>query len=217
MERENRSLRGAELRSTDARQLSGYAAVFDSVTDIGPFREKLQSGCFTRCLAGKPDVRALFNHDPSLILGRTTSGTLTLREDTRGLHFDCELPDTQAAQDLRQSIRRGDVDQCSFGFIARQDRWQDTADGPLRTLLDCDLLDVSVATFPAYSQTSCSVRQLWPSGIPVRVNLRTRIGSHVAGGGTYVMRRTVPETVLAMDGPLEAERMWLRCQLALLD
>jgi HK97 family phage prohead protease len=211
------------------RHLSGYAAVFDAIADLGGFRECLEPGCFSRCLGGSPDVRALYNHDPSQILGRTVVGTLRLNEDDQGLHFDCDLPDTQAARDLREAVSRGDVSQCSFGFVCRQDNWTDGPDGPLRTLTDVDLLDVSPVTYPAYPTTSCSVRALWPGGVPTRITritLRTRIGRQVAGGGLYSLRtgRILHcdrglgfWPAMTVDGPLETERMLLRCQVELLD
>lgn len=176
MKREVRTIRHAQLRAKDDnRGISGYAAVFNSPSeDLGWFREVIAPGAFSRCLGTNPDVRALFNHDPNLVLGRTKSKTLTVTEDNIGLHFDCDTPDTQVARDLQVSIDRGDVDQCSFSFAVNKQTWTEES-GPdgktitTRTLQDVDLLDISAVTYPAYTQTSVSVRSLWPDGIPSEV------------------------------------------------
>src|ERR1700743_406805 len=122
--REFRTIQTAEIRSDDNNTLSGYAAVFNSPSeDLGGFRENIRKGAFTRCLSEQPDIRCLSNHDTSLILGRTRSGTLTVREDDRGLYFECNLPDTTTARDLSALVKRGDITGMSFGFYALQDEW----------------------------------------------------------------------------------------------
>ncbi len=113
------------------------------------------------------------------MLGRTKSGTLDVSEDQKGLKFRCELPDTQTARDLHQLVIRGDVDQCSFGFIVRTQNWLETknADGSvdvMRELTDVDLFDIGPVTFPAYPQTSVNARALWPDGMPVEVRSHTK-------------------------------------------
>ena len=194
-------------------------SVFDSETTIGDFNEVVRPGAFRDCLATKPDVRALINHNPDLVLGRTNSGTLRLNEDSTGLHFDC----TQAARDLLASIKRGDVDGCSFGFSVRKQRWTEKKDagGLLRELLTVDIFDVSIATFPAYVATSVSARALWPQGIPVEVSLRCRIGKRVsASAGRYVLCPNRGGHVYAAtpDGEsLEVERAWDRVRLSMRD
>jgi HK97 family phage prohead protease len=120
-------------------------------------------GAFADCLSQEPDVRALFNHDPSVILGRTRAKTLRLAEDDTGLHFDCDLPETQAARDLLTSIDRGDTTQCSFGFQFRKQKFSEETDEDgkvslIRELHAVDVFDVSPVTFPAYPQTSVDKR-----------------------------------------------------------
>jgi len=141
-------------------RLVGYAAVFGELSDnLGDFREKIAPGAFAKSLGG--DVRALFNHDPNLILGRTKAKTLSLREDQRGLLVEITPPDTQVARDLAESIRRGDVDQMSFGFRTKKDDWEEDAKGDIiRTLIEVDIFDVSPVTFPAYPTTEIAVRSL---------------------------------------------------------
>src|SRR5260370_36306164 len=142
------------------------------------FQERIVPGAFKRALEEKADVRALINHDPNKVLGRTASGTLTLDEDSKGLKFRCQMPDTGYATDLLKSIRRGDISQCSFGFIVREDTWIESNENPtIRELRDVDLFDVSVVTFPAYADTSVDARSLWPEGLPAQVEQRSRESS----------------------------------------
>jgi HK97 family phage prohead protease len=147
----------------EAKRLVGYAALFNSPTDIaGQFREQIAPGAFTDAV-GRDDVRALFNHDPNYVLGRTASRTLTLREDAHGLLYDVAPPATTWAADLMTSVERGDITQSSFGFIVEDDEWTPPAtraDLPLRTIKRVSLFDVSPVTFPAYQDTTVSARSL---------------------------------------------------------
>lgn len=150
-----------ELRAADdgGRKIVGYAAVFNSTTDIaGIFRERIMPGAFTKAIRG--DVRALFDHDSSKVLGRTTAGTLRLREDERGLAVEIDPPDTQVARDLIVSIDRGDIDGMSFRFTAVRQEWDDSAEPPLRTIYEMELDEVSVVTFPQYDDTTVGLRSL---------------------------------------------------------
>ena len=129
----------------------GHAAVFDIRTELWPgVTEEVAPGAFTRTLDDTPDVRALVDHDPVNILGRTKADTLTLKEDKKGLHTRIQPPNTTVGRDIVESIRRGDVDQMSFAFqIVREEAEYDD-DGVHYRLLDVELIDVSVVTFPAY-------------------------------------------------------------------
>jgi HK97 family phage prohead protease len=172
---EVRTINRAQLRAKpDSPGASGYAAVFNQIADVGWFKEVIRPGAFSRAITEKQDVRCLQNHDPNVVLGRTKSGTLALKEDDEGLNFDCDFPQTQAAKDLHASMQRGDVDQCSFGFVVRKQQWieeklDDGSYTETREILDVDLLDVSVVTYPAYDGTSCEARSLWPNGLPDEV------------------------------------------------
>ena len=144
--------------------MEGYAANFNSLSEnLGGFREMLVPGCFKNAIANS-DVRGLFNHDPNLILGRNTSGTLRLVEDEKGLRFEIDPPETSYAKDLQVSMQRGDVNQCSFGFTVAEDgdSWQKDSDGLwIRTISNvARLFDVSPVTYPAYTSTSCAVRSM---------------------------------------------------------
>lgn len=141
------------------KAIEGYFAVFNSVYDIAPgMSESIAPGAFSKSLAG--DIRALVNHDTSLVLGRTKAGTLVLREDSRGLwgHIDIN-PNDVAAMDLYARVQRGDVDQCSFGFEIRSQDTDIKEDGSIHwTLTEIELYEVSCCTFPAYEETSISAR-----------------------------------------------------------
>lgn len=146
-------------------KIVGYAAVFNSVTLIrtpwGNFREKIAPGAFKKALETS-DVRGLFNHDRNQVLGRAKSGTMTLKEDDKGLRYEITPPDAQWAKDLLVTMRRGDVDQSSFGFRVIQggDRWDEEDDGvDIRTILEvAELYDVGPVTFAAYQDTEAGVR-----------------------------------------------------------
>jgi uncharacterized protein len=142
--------------------LVGYAATFGTLYQLYPdVWETISPTAFTRTLKEKPDVRALYNHDTNAVLGRTKSGTLRLKEDSTGLGFVVDLPDTQVGRDVKELVRRKDVTGCSFGFVVIGESMTKRPDGSmLRTLLDVELHEISPAvTFPAYEDTSVSVRK----------------------------------------------------------
>jgi uncharacterized protein len=148
----------------EQERIVGHAAVFDTVGDGGWFREKIAPGAFTNSIA-RDDVRALFNHNPDYVLGRNTAGTLTMREDEKGLWVDIDPPDTQFARDLKVSIARGDITQMSFGFEIINEERQKGANGDpdLFVLREVKLWDVSPVTYPFYKETDVSVhsREAW--------------------------------------------------------
>lgn len=156
-----KELRVIENAEETKPTIEGYAAVFDSWSEsLGgndPFIEKVCKGAFEETI-GQDDIRALFNHDPNYVLGRNKAGTLSLQEDEKGLLVRITPPDTQWARDLLVSIGRGDITQMSFGFTVESDRWLYEENKDVRELLKVKLFDVSPVTFPAYTQTECSVR-----------------------------------------------------------
>lgn len=164
MERTTRHLRAAatqfETRETgDAPHISGYFAVFNSVYEIGPgMSESIAPGAFSATLDG--DIRALTNHDTTLVLGRTTAGTLELREDDHGLWGDIAInPKDSDAVNTWQRVARGDVSQCSIGFEILDEETELRADGSTHwTIRAVRLAEVSVCTFPAYAETEISAR-----------------------------------------------------------
>ncbi len=167
-------MHGSEIRTLQAEvraspgtggemRFEGYAARFNSPSeDLGGFIEDIAPGAFAEAVSG--DVRALFNHDPNHVLGRTSAGTLTLREDGDGLRFEISAPDTGWARDLYTSVQRGDINQCSFAFDVIEDEWRHMSGAPdRRTLKKVRLYDVSIVTYPAYQATSVSARHYAPS------------------------------------------------------
>lgn len=179
-QREYRITQAKELRISNEdgkKTLQGYAAVFNSLSDdLGGWRETIVPGAFSRSLKSNPDVLALSEHDTKKgILGRTKSNTLSLLEDNIGLRFVCELPNTTLGNDIAESVSRGDLDGCSFGFIAQDTCWDKTDNGVVRSLLDVDLLDVTVTASPAYPATSVQMRsKMFPDGVVEVPDLEAR-------------------------------------------
>ena len=154
-----------ERRAEAAPKIIGHAAVFNVLSeDLGWFREKIDPGAFSASI-GEDDVRALFNHDPNLVLGRNVSGTLRMTEDGVGLAIEVDPPDTQAARDVMVLIDRGDVSQMSFAFRVLEEAWEygEKGEPDIRTLKKVRLYDVSPVTYPAYPQTDVALRshQVW--------------------------------------------------------
>jgi len=169
MKQERRFIPSQEMRVLSSengnRTISGYASVSNQLSsNLGGFREKISPGAFSECLNSDPDVRHLIDHDPAKILGRTKAGTLRLKEDDHGLHFECDLPDTTVAKDLTVSIARGDISQCSFGFYCEEDFWaEDKKTGDMiRTITKATVFDTSCVSYPAYEGTSVNLRSLFP-------------------------------------------------------
>jgi HK97 family phage prohead protease len=157
---ETRNIAACELRADAGNEfaVSGLAARYNRVTRIGSFTEKIAPGAFTRSLRAKADVKATLNHDLNHVIGRTKSGTLTLADSPEGLRFRVQLDrKNQAHRDLYSSVKRGDLDSCSFAFCVppNGDEWQ----GSARTLRDVDLMDVSIVADPAYPGTSVNARK----------------------------------------------------------
>jgi hypothetical protein len=151
-----------EIRfETEGKKIVGYAAKFMTRSqDLGGFVEQIEPSAFQRSLDENADVRALIDHNPSLILGRTLSGTLKLSTDSTGLLVEITPPDTSYSRDLMVSLERGDITQMSFAFVTKKDNWEKDGAVNLRTLLDVDLHDVSAVTYPAYLDTEVGLRSL---------------------------------------------------------
>lgn len=140
--------------------IEGYFAVFNSTYDMGwGMSESIAPGAFTKALSN--DVRALINHDTTLVLGRTSAHTLELREDSHGLWGKITInPKDSDAMNLYERVKRGDVDQCSFGFNIVSEETDFRDDGTIHwTITEADLHEVSVCTFPAYEETAVSARK----------------------------------------------------------
>ena len=142
---------------TAGRRIEGYAATFGAEANLGTFTETIAPGAFREALAG--DVLAMLDHDPGKVLGRTRSGTLRLSEDSRGLAFSLDLPDTQAGRDVLALADRGDLGGMSFGFTVPDggESWA----GERRTLQRVQLHEISVVSaWPAYPDTEIALRAM---------------------------------------------------------
>jgi HK97 family phage prohead protease len=160
-----------ESRGDGTQVLSGYAAVYNRFSlplreGGSTFREIILPGAFDKILnrqRGKQDVVALFNHDPNFVLGRTSSGTLELSSDERGLKYSVVPPDTQTGRDVMQLVRRRDLRGSSFAFLineAKGAHWTSDEQGAIRQIREIGLLaDVSVVLTPAYPASSVAVAQ----------------------------------------------------------
>ena len=163
MTKQTRSLQ-TNITATRAEQdnemyVEGYFAVFNTETELwrGAF-ESIAPGAFDETLSN--DIRALINHDTNLVLGRNKAGTLELKVDSRGLWGRIKInPNDTDAVNLYERVKRGDVDQCSFGFNILEEDVEYREDGTVKwTLKKVDLHEVSVVTFPAYEDTGVQAR-----------------------------------------------------------
>lgn len=170
----NIEVRAAADDTTSAGTIAGYAIVYGAASDdLGGWREIIMPGACTDVLATSPDVRFLINHE-GVPLGRTSAGTLRLKEDKNGLAFEVDLPAGCRAEELVQAIERGDITQCSFRFVVEyEDReWVYPADDqPLRQINKIsELWDVCLVTFPAYPSTTAGMRSLDDTPIEIPAN-----------------------------------------------
>lgn len=167
--------------------ITGYAAVFyregDPATEYemwpadswggGRVVERIMPTAFSRAVR-EDDVRALFNHNAALVLGRSAAGTLRLSVDAVGLRYEIDPPDTQQARDLIASLRRGDITGSSFAFVAKQTEYRDTIkDGKvIETIVerhDLELFDVGPVTYPAYGGATAGVRSADLEGVRAEI------------------------------------------------
>lgn len=142
------------------KYIEGYFAVFNSNYEIAQgMSESIAPGAFSNTISG--DIRALVNHDTTLVIGRTKAHTLELREDERGLWGKVEInPNDSDAMNLYERVNRGDVDGCSIGFDIVNEETDFRDDGSIHwTIREVTLYEVSACTFPAYEQTNISARE----------------------------------------------------------
>lgn len=162
---EKRAFQVTELRmahvedeSTDSRTVEGYAATYGTAADLWGFKEYINRGAFTNSLINS-DCRALLNHEASQLLAREKSGTLELFEDEKGLGFRFDVPESRT--DVLEMVKRGDIDECSFAFTVKRQTWvfNDEEEKDERYIDEVEkLYDISLVTYPAYPNTSVSLR-----------------------------------------------------------
>ena len=144
---------------SDEIVVEGYGSVFNTRTLIDEmFYEEIAPGAFIKDLNSGRDARCLFNHNWDYVLGRVSAKTLELEEDSKGLKFKVVLPNTSYAIDLSESMKRGDIGECSFLFRTISDEWDYSQEIPLCRILEAELYEVSIVTLPAYEEAKASLR-----------------------------------------------------------
>lgn len=149
-------------KGTDGKlRAGGFALRYNTLSqNLGGFVEQVARGAVTKTIQ-EADIRGLVNHDPNLLIGRNTSGTLRLTDDPEGLIYEIDLPDTTVGRDAAVLLERKDMSGSSFGFRTIEDEWGETGQGfPLRTLKVIALRDVGPVTFPAYTEADAAMRSL---------------------------------------------------------
>lgn len=175
-------LRSGEFKTREDNEepvIEGYFAVFNSNYEMWEgASESIAEGAFDSSISG--DIRALTNHDTTLVLGRTMANTLELKSDTHGLFGRIRVnPKDSDAMNTYERVKRGDVSQCSIGFIVRSEETEFNADGDIHwTIKDVELFEVSVCTFPAYEETGISARRRDADEIKKRAAEAWRLKMH---------------------------------------
>ncbi|MEQ1930982.1 MAG: HK97 family phage prohead protease [Parvularculaceae bacterium] len=150
--------RSLEIRRVSGRKLAGLAAPYGALANIGAYQERIAPGAFAKTLRGPEEVIALFDHGPTRLLARRSTGTLRLSDSAEGLAFEIELPVTTAGNDALALAERGDLGGASIGFVVREDG--ESWSGNIRTLTDVGLMEISVVSpWPAYAETSVEARR----------------------------------------------------------
>ena len=199
---------------SDGMHLTGYAARFNEPSEPLPFTERIKPGAFRRSLRSRNDIKLLWNHDSSTVLGSTRAGTLTLTEDEQGLRVNAVLPDTQAGRDAKILIQRGDVTGFSFGFTVPKggDSWNE--DGTERTLNSVRLLEVSTGVaFPAYPTTNGTAQVRGIDRIAKRAEvdadaladamIKLEEGNEITAEEQDILNRVISELAPKDEAPVE--------------
>lgn len=165
------------------QRIVGYAAVFYNPSNKGTeyelwddLVERMAPGCFDRALK-EDDVRGLFNHDASIMLGRTASGTMRLSVDSVGLRYEITPPDTQAARDVMKLIERGDVSGSSFMFTCDSSTYARDGNRHVVVRNSVRLFDVGPVAFPAYTATDTGIRSASADPATARLELEEWLAS----------------------------------------
>ncbi len=149
----------AEIRAGDGNTITGVAAVYNSQSEDMGFIEVLQPGCFAKSLRENPAIKSLYNHNPDLVIASRANGTLILTDTPTWLQFTATPTAEFRNTTYFASIRRGDVNQMSFMFLATIDKWSVDQNGQkIRTIIEAKLFEVSPVCFPAYTASSVAVR-----------------------------------------------------------
>jgi HK97 family phage prohead protease len=164
---EHRAITGFELRVSEdgKRFIEGYAIKWEQMSvPLGyyyKFREKFQNGAFDEYLKSGADTKFLVDHDTGKVLGRSNKGTLTLSSDTTGLRYSLEIPTTTLGTDAYEDVKTGNKEYISVGFRMLSELWDESDEANvLRTIVKANLPEISLTAWPAYEQTTASVRSI---------------------------------------------------------
>jgi len=168
----------------EGRMIMGTAAVYYDGTPATEYElwtdfvERIMPGTFDRAISEADDARGLFNHDPNMLLGRVSAGTLTLASTAKGLGYEITPGETQVAADVMVHIERGDLSGSSFAFEVTDQEVRTENGIDIREIRGVKLYDVGPVTYPAYEATEADVR-----------SLRERITSKPDAGGALLRLR----------------------------
>ena len=195
-------------------KIVGYAVVFDSPSeDMGGFTEVIDPHAFDGVMNARGlDVACLFNHESDNLLGRNKSRTLRLHVDSHGLHYECDVPNTNLGVDVYELVKRGDVTTSSFQFICKRDEWQMEANGrTMRRILEVgNLLDVSPVTFAAYPAEAIYFQGATMDPLPIIQKIENRLGIPVVTSNTAMLWHLLSKLQLkhAISGYGKVLREW---------
>ncbi len=151
-------VRTATLSASD-KKLVGYVVKWNSRSEVlwDEFIEQFAPNAFKDSLSNGTDVRGLYEHDHTALLGRTSSGSLVLSEDNIGLRFELTPPDTQLGRDVLTLVERGDIAGMSFGFRSLKEQWDTTQQPYIRTVIAAELREITVTSLPAYRDSDVQI------------------------------------------------------------
>lgn len=143
-----------------SRRIVGYALKFNVLSrDLGGYQERISPNALDG--VSLDDVVALFNHEPNLILARTSAKSLTLTVDATGLRYEFTAPNTTAGNDLVENVSNGNVSGSSFAFRAEETKWEEVGETYIRNIMKFkQIVDVSPVVFPAYPDATVGKRSL---------------------------------------------------------
>jgi len=169
--------------AASATRFVGRAVEYNRWSELpyGKFHEQIAPGTFDESLRSDRDVFASVDHNPNMVLGRLSAGTLKLLPDERGIAVECSIGGYSYAADLATAISRGDLRGMSFIFDVLEDRWENRDGVPHRTVTKADLYEVAFVFFPAYPATTAGMRSEADAAYIDNVRRRMRIAEALAG------------------------------------
>ena len=187
-----------QLEERDGKtRIVGHGAVYNIRSlDLGGFIEVVKPGAFKKSLESGKEIKSFFNHDPNMVLGTTTAGTLSVVDESAGLRYEIDPPETTYANDLVVSMKRGDIKGSSFSFRTISDNWYMDGGQLMRELIEAELFELGPVTDPAYPASDSHVRNiLAASGIEydslTQTFLRLKRGMPIEKADTDLINNTI--------------------------